>query len=95
MWRKKKTTEEFIEEARLVHGDKYDYSRVEYKSAHEKVNIICPIHGEFWQTATNHLRGQECYKCGLEKRNKKILKQQRNLSKTLSKFTVINTITQK
>lgn len=71
MWRKKKTTEEFIEEARLVHGDKYDYSRVEYKSAHEKVNIICPIHGEFWQTAHNHLRGQECYKCGLEKRNKK------------------------
>ena len=44
---KRLTTEEFIEKARKIHGDKYDYSKVEYKSATEKVIIICPIHGEF------------------------------------------------
>ena len=49
------TTEEFIEKARKVHGDKYDYSKVEYKTMHTKVCIICPIHGEFWQKPSNHI----------------------------------------
>ena len=57
------TTEEFIERAREVHGDKYDYSKVEYKSAHTKVCIICPEHGEFWQTPNAHLY----LKCGCSK----------------------------
>jgi len=59
----KLTTEEFIEKARKVHGDKYDYSKVEYKGSQIKVCIICPKHGEFWQMPTNHLMGQGCYKC--------------------------------
>lgn len=59
---KRLTTEEFIERAKKVHGDKYDYSKVEYKSAHEKVCIICPKHGEFWQEPDNHLRWG-CPKC--------------------------------
>lgn len=54
----KHTTETFIEKARKIHGDKYDYSKVEYHSAHEKVCIICPEHGEFWQEPDNH------YRCG-------------------------------
>ena len=57
------TTEEFIKKARQVHGDKYDYSKVEYVNACTKVCIICPIHGEFWQSPTNHLRGKGCSKC--------------------------------
>ena len=58
------TTEEFIERARKVHGDKYDYSKVEYKNAHIKVCIICPEHGEFWQTPNAHLYLKcECSKC--------------------------------
>ena len=58
------TTEEFIEKARKVHGDKYDYSKVEYKNAHTKVCIICPEHGEFWQTPNTHLYLKcECSKC--------------------------------
>ena len=57
------TTEEFIEKAKKVHGDKYDYSKVEYKTANDKVCIICPEHGEFWQRASNHLRGVSCPKC--------------------------------
>ena len=57
-------TEEFIEKARKVHGDKYDYSKVEYKCSNKKVRIICPIHGEYWQTPNSHLMGRSCPKCG-------------------------------
>ena len=64
--KKRKDTDKFIEEARQVHGDKYDYSKVEYNKAREKVCIICPRHGEFWQTASSHLLGCGCPKCGDE-----------------------------
>ena len=57
------TTEEFIKRAKKVHGDKYDYSKVEYKGMRKKVCIICPIHGEFWQFACSHLDGRGCIKC--------------------------------
>lgn len=60
---KRKTTEQFIAEARAVHGDRYDYSKVDYKGKDVKVCIICPIHGEFWQLPSNHLRGSGCYSC--------------------------------
>ena len=63
---KKMTTEEFIAKAKEVHGDKYDYSKTEYVSAHGKVCIICPKHGEFWQAATHHVRGRGCPKCSYE-----------------------------
>ena len=56
-------TQEFIEKARLVHEDKYDYSKVEYKTAKTKVIIICKEHGEFEQTPDNHLHGKGCPKC--------------------------------
>jgi hypothetical protein len=59
----------FIKRAREIHGDKYDYSKVEYKNSKEKVCIICPVHGEFWQTPSNHLMGKGCRQCGLEKRS--------------------------
>ena len=55
--------DEFIKKAKQVHGDKYDYSKVEYKAARKKVCIICPEHGKFWQTPYAHLRGDECSKC--------------------------------
>jgi hypothetical protein len=51
-----RTTEEFIREARRVHGDRYDYSKVEYKTSHEKVEIVCMEHGSFWQTPPNHFK---------------------------------------
>jgi len=60
---KRLTTEGFIEKARKVHGDKYDYSKVEYKNNRTKVCIICPIHGEFWQATSFHLMGCDCPKC--------------------------------
>ena len=61
-------TEIFIEKARQIYGDKYDYSKVEYKNAYTKVCIICPTHGEFWQTPNNHLMGHGCYNCGKRKK---------------------------
>ena len=57
------TTEEFIKRAREIHGDKYDYSKVEYKNVMEKVIIICPIHGEFEITPNSHLSNHGCPKC--------------------------------
>ena len=64
-------TEEFVEKARKVHGDKYDYSKVTYKTNRTKITIICPIHGEFKQTPNGHLNGCGCKKCGIEFRAKK------------------------
>ena len=61
------TTEEFIKKAKEVHGDKYDYSKVEYKNNHSRVCIICPEHGEFWQLPSNHLKGNGCSMCTCNK----------------------------
>lgn len=62
------TTEVFIERARKIHGDKYDYSKVKYVRSCIKVSIGCPIHGEFFQTPNIHLKGHGCKKCGAEYR---------------------------
>ena len=57
-------TEDIIKKFKQVHGDKYDYSKVQYKRMDEKVCIICPEHWEFWQTPSKHiLRNQGCPKC--------------------------------
>lgn len=63
----KDTKEEFVEKARLVHGDKYDYSKVEYNGSNVKVCITCPTHGDFWQTPSCHLSGRGCRKCSNER----------------------------
>ncbi|MBR6515290.1 MAG: hypothetical protein IKT40_00395 [Bacilli bacterium] len=68
----KYTTEEFIEKAKLIHNDKYDYSKTVYKSNKEKIIIICPIHGEFQQTPITHLNGHGCPKCNSSKLENKI-----------------------
>ena len=59
----RKTTTEFIRQATALHGDIYDYTLVVYKSADEKVIIICKDHGEFEQTPNGHLSGHKCYLC--------------------------------
>lgn len=53
----------FIEKARDVHGELYDYSRVVYEKWCNKVEIICKDHGEFWQSPNNHLKGRKCPTC--------------------------------
>ena len=61
---KRLTTKEFIDKARAVHGDRYDYSTVNYVSAKKKVIVVCPEHGEFLQQPSNHLMGNGCPTCG-------------------------------
>lgn len=63
------TTEEWIERAKQVHGDKYDYSLTDYVNQRTNVKIICPIHGVFEQKADSHIRGNGCRLCGLESEN--------------------------
>ena len=65
---KKLTTEEFIEKAKQVHKDAYNYNKVKYVNAKTKVCIICPIHGEFWQTPDKHLAGHKCPFCNIKQK---------------------------
>lgn len=57
---------DFVEKARKVHGDKYDYRKVKYYNSQTPVTIICPIHGEFQQKPYSHLAGHGCRKCHTE-----------------------------
>lgn len=57
------TTRDYIELARELRGDKYDYSKVDYQNSQDQIIIICPDHGEFRQIPTNHLQGADCLKC--------------------------------
>jgi hypothetical protein len=64
MGKRKLTTEEFITKAKQVHGDRYDYSQVEYINTKTKVIIICPEHGPFEQRPDNHInRKSGCPSC--------------------------------
>lgn len=70
----KMSTEEFVKRAREIHGDKYDYSLVEYVNAQTKVKIICPIHGIFEQKPSMHLQGQGCSRCFADRTSKRLRK---------------------
>jgi len=58
----------FIEKAKKVHGNRYDYSLVKYVNAKTKIKIICKNHGVYETTPDTHLRGSKCSKC---QKNKK------------------------
>ena len=60
---KKLTTKEFIEKAKLLHGNIYDYSQSIYLNSRSKVTIICNLHGKFNQLANTHLTGSGCPEC--------------------------------
>lgn len=68
MGKPKLTTEIFIQKARERHGDKYDYSLVNYITQYVEVIIICPVHGEFLHMPKRHLRWG-CNRCGMELRH--------------------------
>ena len=76
----KLTNEEFIKRSKEIHGDKYDYSKVDYISAETKVCIICPEHGEFWQTPHMHLSSQGCPNCNTSKNSKIVQKVENKLN---------------
>lgn len=66
---------EMLEKAKKIHSNKYDYSKVVYKSKCNNVTIICPKHGDFQKTIKNHVRlKQGCQLCAKEGRNGKMIK---------------------
>ncbi len=81
----RKTKEQFIKQAVAVHGNKYDYSSVEYERSHTKIIIICPEHGNFTQTPTNHIHTKTgCPMCGI------IKQQQTNIERYGSMTPLLN-----
>lgn len=74
--RPKLTTESYIQKAKKIHGDKYDYSLVEYNRSNSKISIICKLHGLFKQEANSHLQGFNCPKCvGRNKTTEEIIRE--------------------
>ena len=59
----KLSIDDFIKKANIVHNSKYDYTHVDYNGYLNKVLIVCPTHGKFYQKAGNHLNGNGCMKC--------------------------------
>lgn len=62
-----KTKDNFIKDAINTHGDMYDYTDSIYINDSSKVNIKCPLHGEFIQIANHHLNGTGCPNCKLDR----------------------------
>lgn len=54
----------FVERASEIHNGRYDYSNTQYINMNTKISIICKVHGEFFQSPNNHLKGQGCPTCG-------------------------------
>ena len=63
---------DFIERAKLTHGNKYGYSNVLFKNNYTKVNIVCEKHGSFYQRPNDHIRGNGCPICRESKGEKEI-----------------------
>jgi hypothetical protein len=88
------TTLSYIEKAREIHSNSYDYSKVIYKNSHTKITIICPTHGEFLQQPYCHINSKQgCPKCSHNfayTHNDFVFK---STSKYLDKFTIASTYT--
>lgn len=67
----KHSLEAFSERANKKHFGKYDYSKIVYENCYTAVEIICPIHGPFWQEPQLHWRGAGCQICSIERRSEK------------------------
>jgi Zn finger protein HypA/HybF involved in hydrogenase expression len=84
---KKLTQEQFVERARQVHGDKYNYILSAYKTNATKVKIICPLHWVFLQTPRDHLTGRGCFECSRKRRSQN---QRMTISHFIEKATSIH-----
>ena len=77
-----------------IHGESYDYSKVEYVKNRTKVEIICKIHGLFWQTPNSHQDGKGCIECSLSKGEAKVAKYlEENGIDYILEYPVINPLT--
>ncbi len=79
----KYTTESFIEKLKKKHGDRYDYSEVQYVSSQKKIKICCKEHGVFEQLASQHLQGSDCPTCAS---NSAVVKRRKTTEFFLEKF---------
>lgn len=86
---KKMTTNDFIEKAKKVHNNFFNYEKTKYISSNEKVLITCPIHGDFWQKANNHLNGYNCPLCSKQHIKHEIKKLEKSNSSTKKLTTEI------
>ena len=57
--------ESFLARSKELHGSAYNYSKVVYVHKETPVIIICPIHGEYLQKPSGHLKGSGCHSCGI------------------------------
>lgn len=76
----KSSTNDFISKGISLNGNSIIYDKVDYVNSKTKVCLICPKHGEFWQTPDKHLQGQGCPICAKEKRLQHI-EEQRDINK--------------
>jgi hypothetical protein len=83
---KKKTTEQFLKEAKEKHGDRYDYSLVQYKDTNTEVEIICKKHGVFHQSPKCHLKYSGCRVCSIEHSNIQKMRVDKNTSYMIGLF---------
>lgn len=60
---KKYTTDIFVEKAKVIHNNEYEYKNVNYLNSYTRIFITCRIHGDFLQLPYHHLRGSKCPKC--------------------------------
>lgn len=67
MKRKHRTNIEFIKDCNIIHNNYYNYRETIYTKMSNKVVITCPVHGNFKQLATHHIRGKGCAKCAFDK----------------------------
>ena len=75
------TQEQFLERAKKLWKDKFDYSLVVYTGVKNKIILICPTHGKFKQQAGGHLYGKDCPKCAKLKSNRFYFVSRRNALK--------------
>lgn len=78
--REKMNTKKFILRSKKIFGNFYNYSKTKYARMKDEIIIICPKHGEFKQIAHNHLNGNGCSECAIEKAK------MRNLEKRINDF---------
>lgn len=86
------TLDQVLSKFREIHGDRYDYSLVEYTGIKNKINIICKDHGAFYQDAGAHIVSKGCDKCArqiLNYRKSDYLKMCKDKHNGLSNFYIL------
>ena len=93
----RKNNSYFIGKAIKIHGNKYDYSKVNYIGADNYVDIICPIHGVFSQHANSHLSGRNCPKCvgGIKKTKNEFILNAKKIHKDKYDYSLVEYVNAK